>query len=127
VAVTIDTNNSLWGTIGYDLKCLDTEFEHLNVREFDDYDDIADLMQKRAITDYGQITDIQRNGELAQNPILKPVWQLLAHMTRKDGMLGLKTILGVSNSIENPSMSRSESMSLPWHDFPDSGVLKIYK
>lgn len=79
-------------------------------------EDIADIMHSRATNDYGKLADIQKNGELANNPTLKSVWQMLAHMSREDCTSGLKQIAGIS-----------ETILIAWHDFPNAPPLKAYK
>ena len=61
-------------------------------------------------------TDIQKNGDLANNAALKSVWQMLAHMNQEDCGLGLKEIIGIS-----------ETILLSWQDFPNAPGIKAYK
>lgn len=61
-------------------------------------------------------TDIQKNGDLANNPSLKSVWQMLAHMNREDCVLGLKEVVGIS-----------ETVLLTWPDFSSGPTVKAYK
>lgn len=79
-------------------------------------EDIADIMHSRATNDYGKLADIQKNGELANNPTLKAVWHMLAHMSREEYIMGLKQIIGIS-----------ETVLIAWHDFPNAPHLKAYK
>lgn len=103
-------------------------------------EDIVDIMHRRAMNDYGKLvslihsifhlrmlsfrnlygfalqTDIQKNGDLANNASLKSVWQMLAHMHQEDCGLGLKEIIGIS-----------ETILLTWHDFPNGPAIKAYK
>lgn len=79
-------------------------------------EDIADIMHSRATNDYGKLADIEKNGELANNPTLKAVWHMLAHMSREEYIMGLKQIVGIS-----------ETVLIAWHDFPNAPHLKAYK
>lgn len=73
-------------------------------------------------------SDIQKNGDLAQNPMLKSVWKLLATMSNKGCLLGLKSVLGISNnSIDSIPMACSESINCPWADFPQAVPVKMFK
>lgn len=91
-----------------------------------DSEDIAEVIRRRALNDYGQMTDIQKNGDLAQNQALRSVWHLLAHMSREDCMLGLKAILEIKSENDLTPMPRSDFSNVTWSDFPASGSVKVY-
>lgn len=48
--------------------------------------------------------------------MLKSVWQMLAHMNQEDCVLGLKEIVGIS-----------ETVLLTWPDFSNGPTMKAYK
>lgn len=142
IAICFDPLNNLCGSSGVQLSCLNppsppstpcdllgpwdniatggnnayatTAEQHISASLLTE--DIADIMHSRTINDYGKLTDIQKNGELANNPTLKTVWNMLAHMTREECVLGLKQIVGIS-----------ETVLIAWHDFPNAPPLKAYK
>lgn len=80
---------------------------------------------------------MQQNGDLAQNISLKQVWKQLAHMNREDCLLGIKFILGIvnnngnnnnnSNESDRLQMNRSDCVHMPWIDFPNGTLLKVYR
>lgn len=89
-------------------------------------EDISQVMQKRALKDYGLIADIKENGDLSSDPRLKSVWILLARMYDKGCMLGLKSILGIKDGASS-MVPKSEFEYFEWCDFPTFEPLKIYK
>lgn len=91
-------------------------------------DDIAKVINRRALNDYGLENEIKKNGDVAQNPTLKSVWNLLANMARDGQLIGLKKILGVSSAADGPPMSKSECDAIQWPDFSNScSFATIYK
>uniref|UniRef100_A0A336M540 CSON010837 protein n=1 Tax=Culicoides sonorensis TaxID=179676 RepID=A0A336M540_CULSO len=91
-----------------------------------DEEDISQIMQKRALKDYGLIADIKENGDLSNDPQLKSVWILLARMYDKGCMLGLKSILGIKNG-NVMSAPKSECEYVEWCDYPTFSPKKVYK
>lgn len=133
IAISWDPLNNLCGTIGAQLNCMNSQtppttpcesiispwLDNLNTNEQTSnnaIEDIVDVMHRRAVNDYGKLSDIQKNGDLANNPALKSVWKMLAHMIKESGAAGLKDVAGIS-----------ETVPLSWHDFPNSPSLKAYK
>lgn len=60
--------------------------------------------------------------------MLKSVWKLLATMSNEDCLLGLKSVLGITNNtIDGLSMTCSESINCSWIDFPQAIPAKMFK
>lgn len=141
IAICFDPLNNLCGSTGVQLSCLNAPsppstpcdllapWEGLTISSANVpaataensgtlllSEDIADVMHSRALNDYGKLADIEKNGELANNPTLKSVWQMLSWMSREECILGLKQIVGIS-----------ETILIAWHDFPNAPPLKAYK
>lgn len=91
----------------------------------DEDEDISQVMQQRALKDYGLIADIKENGDLSNDPQLKSVWIHLARMYDKGCMLGIKSILGIKDG--STIIPKSESEYIEWCDFPTYEPLKIFK
>lgn len=136
VAISWDNNNNLYGNNGKELRQFtspsppSTPADSLNQWDcgIDSYEeDIAELIQKRALNNYGLAAEIYRNGELAGNANLKGVWRIIGHMIREDCKLGLITILGVCNAPDGPAMSRSDPMMMKWVDFSIGSGLVVYR
>ncbi|XP_031631806.1 GATOR complex protein MIOS [Contarinia nasturtii] len=134
IAISIDALNNLCGAIGSQLNCLNTpsppstpcesanpwvensnSTDHISSAGFPE--DIVEVMHRRACNDYGLIqSDIQKNGDLANSEALKSVWEMLARIKQEDCGLGLKDIIGIS-----------ETVLLSWQDFPNGLPMKGYK
>lgn len=137
IAICWNNHNVLWGSIGNELSRIDsitppsTPTESLNPWDTQmerHIGDISELMLKRAFDEYGQMTNIEKNGDLAQNQTLKQVWNLMAHMNREESMTGLKTILKLTNGQQNsPPIPASGFVHMTWSDFPASGSVKVYQ
>ncbi|XP_059619271.1 GATOR complex protein MIOS [Phlebotomus argentipes] len=135
VAIAWDTKNNLWGSSGVrlDLQQFPANSPSVSGDSVADVtsntdDDISAVIYRRALMDYGHGTDIQRNEELTQNPKLKSVWKLLAHMSRDDWAQGLKKKLGISNTPDvMQTMHRSEIINIPWQDFPSFGYIRVFR
>ncbi|XP_063700886.1 LOW QUALITY PROTEIN: GATOR2 complex protein MIOS [Culicoides brevitarsis] len=91
----------------------------------DEEEDISQIMQKRALKDYGLIADIKENGDLSLDPKLKSVWDGLSLMYEKGCMLGLKSILGIKDG--STIVPKSESEFAEWYDHPTFEARKVYK
>ncbi|GAB0094537.1 hypothetical protein DMENIID0001_098500 [Sergentomyia squamirostris] len=135
VAIAWDTKNNLWGSSGVRLDLMhfptdsptDSENSVADVTSNME-DDISTVIYRRALVDYGQGANLQRNEELVTNPLLKSAWKLLAHMTRDDWAQGLKKKLGISNTPDVvQTMHRSEPVNIQWPDFPNFGYMRIYR
>jgi len=137
IAMSWNNNNVLLGTTGKELCRLNSIASPCSLTDSlnpwnasvaeKSIEDIAELIQRRALNDYGQMIEIQKNGDLAESSKLCSVWRLLAHMHRKGSIAGLKAILGISSAPDGPAMSTSETMLLSWADFPMNSALKVYR
>lgn len=79
-------------------------------------DDILDIMHRRAVLDYGKLSDTRKNGELAKNQSLKTVWQMIGHMIEERCSTGFRELAGIS-----------ETVLLSWQDFPNGQSIKAYR
>lgn len=59
--------------------------------------------------------------------MLKSVWKLLATMSAKDCLLGLKYVLGISSSSDSLQMICSDSVNCYWSDFPTAPPVKMFR
>ncbi|KAG4079310.1 hypothetical protein HA402_008002 [Bradysia odoriphaga] len=142
VAMSWDPNNNLCGSLGVNVYLLNSTISPPNspttatTTQWDKsakhdeknnqcQDDIAQIMHRRALNDYGKLPDIAKNGDLA--PHLTSVWNLLANMQKESYALGLKTILGVSNDCGAPLQYRSEQVQINWADFPAGPSVDVFK
>lgn len=128
VAISFDPFNNLCGTLGESFSCLNSTPPSSPDDLSASADDIADLIHRRALNDYGKLPEIQKNGDLAENIKLKSVWKLLAQTSNRDeSFAGLKTLLGISSTLDGPPMCRSETSHIYWIDFPLGPAVKIFK
>lgn len=133
IAISWDPLNNLCGTNGVQLNCLNAQTPPSTPCESvispwldgsstadqlsnSSIEDIVDIMHRRAVNDYGKLSDTRKNGELANKPALKSVWQMIAHMIEENCATGLREVAGIS-----------ETVLLGWQDFPNGPTLKAYK
>lgn len=92
-------------------------------------DDIAGIIKKRSQNNYGLLSDIKRNGELADCPELKKLWNILANLNREEKMVGLKSILGIGTNVAiDMFANNSEAFQIPWPEFFNNPLpLTYYK
>lgn len=133
IAIAMNNTNSLWGATGDNLTLLTSSPPSSpmtdSTNSWESFsEDIAELIHRRALNDYGQVGDLQRNGDLAEDSNLRSVWRLLAHMSREERMSGLRNILEISSANEGTAMTRSDSILTNWNEeFPTIGIIKVYK
>lgn len=133
VAISWDPLNNLCGTDGAQLNCLNAQTPPSTPCEpirspwlepaktagpssNNSVEDILDIMHRRAVVDYGKLSDTRKNGELAKNQSLKTVWQMIGHMIEERCSTGFREVTGIS-----------EMVLLSWHDFPNGPSVKAYK
>lgn len=77
--------------------------------------------------------DLQRNGNLAENEALLPVWQLIAHISNNgsgqgdDSFAGLCDILGISTGRDAAPMYGSDTKLLFWAEYPTAPPVKVFR
>lgn len=75
--------------------------------------------------------DLQRNGNLAENAELVPVWQLMANISNKglgdDSFAGLCDILGISTQRDSAPMYASDTKLLFWAEYPTAPPVKVFR
>ncbi|XP_058794718.1 GATOR complex protein MIOS-B [Phymastichus coffea] len=100
-------------------------------------DDISILTKNRASAEYGLLPELSQNGELAENDILKNLWQWL-YLSRslvEDGTIpspenkhpGVKTVLKIDGQNSNGSFTKSETMHRHWSDISSNHTAKTYR
>lgn len=160
VAMSWDPKNNLCGSVGVNLYRLNSVASPPNSPtttihatctwdkgvghgENQFQDDIAQVIHRRALNDYGKLVgfvvlrvrkkkntknffqpDIARNSDLA--PHLASVWTTLANMQKENYMLGLKTIFGVNND-GAPLQTRSEPVQINWIDYSSGPSVEVFR
>ncbi|KAF4529781.1 hypothetical protein B566_EDAN016665, partial [Ephemera danica] len=97
------------------LKMLDQKNEVHNRLE-----DISSKMKNRALSDYGLKADLQENGELAEDTVLRKLWHWLGNhrIISEDGSSaaenrhpGVRSVLKLDSGQSNGACARSEAVS----------------
>ncbi|XP_067210981.1 GATOR2 complex protein MIOS-B isoform X2 [Linepithema humile] len=114
------------------------KYIHSEDSVYKELDDISVLTKKRAMIEYGLLTDLAQNGEIAGNDTLKNLWQWL-YLSRslvEDNVIqspdnkhpGVRTVLKLDGQ-QNPGNGfiKSEIIHRPWTDIGSSYTTKIYR
>ncbi|XP_034949422.1 GATOR complex protein MIOS [Chelonus insularis] len=102
------------------------------------FDDIAVLTKKRAALQYGLLSDLSQNGEVAEDETLKNLWQwlCLSRSLVEDGIIpsihnyhpGVRTVLRLDGQNGgNGLFMKSELIHKPWSDIGSNHTAKIYR
>lgn len=141
VSVVWDNSNKLWASSGTTIRPLETSSPPTSpsdsltswdyaVNQVTDYesDDIADMMRKRVVQDYGHFQSMDQNSKISYIPTLYSAWKILGQMQKADNLTGLKKVLDLAGlEREQPSNFPSTCESKTWSDFPTSGSIKVYR
>lgn len=86
------------------------------------------------LMDFDSQPDVQRNGILAENDSLVPVWRLIAQTSsREESFVGLCSILGISDptdldgSCTTSTMYGSATVHLHWAEYPAAPHVKVFR
>lgn len=141
VSIVWDNGNKLWASSGTTIRPLETcsppstpsdsltSWEY-NINQMPDFesDDIADLMKRRVMQDYGHFPTIDQNKKIAYTPHLYSTWKILGQMQKSDNMSGLKHVLDIAAlEKDQPLLFPTTCESKTWSDFPTSGSIKVYR
>ncbi|KAL6266417.1 hypothetical protein P5V15_003268 [Pogonomyrmex californicus] len=119
-------------------NCAFKSFKYIHSEDsvYKELDDISVVTKRRAMLEYGLLSDLAHNGDVAENATLKNLWQWL-YLSRslvEDGTIqspdvkhpGVRTVLKFEH--QNPSNGlKSEVIHRPWSDIGSGYVTKVYR